>query len=61
MTLLTAEQCRDTAFRKMMEAKSLELVKTAQAWLTLAEQIERAEALGRFARRDRLAAQRNPK
>jgi hypothetical protein len=62
MTLLTAEQCRETAFRRMTEAKAersprrLEFEKTAQAWLTLAEQVERAEALGTFARSE-LAAQ----
>jgi hypothetical protein len=60
MTLLTAEQCRETAFRKMIEAKSHgsegrpELVKTAQAWQALAEQLERADALGTFATRDRI-------
>ena len=60
MTLLTAEQCRETAFRKMVEAKSHgspgrpELVKTAQAWQALAEQLERADALGTFARRGKI-------
>jgi hypothetical protein len=58
MASLTAEQCRDTAFRKMIEAKSHgserrpELVKTAEAWQALAEQLDIAEALGTFATRD---------
>jgi monoamine oxidase len=44
------------AFRKMIEAEghgvlgSFELEKTAQAWQALAEQIERADALGTFTR-----------
>ena len=63
MTLLTAEECRERAFRKIIEAQSYgspadpELVKTAQAWQALGEQVERAEALGTFARPDRMAAQ----
>jgi hypothetical protein len=60
MTLLTAKQCRDTAFRKMIEAKSHgsegrpELVKTAEAWQALAEQLDIAEALGTFVTRHRI-------
>jgi hypothetical protein len=39
--------------------RRLEFEKAAQAWLTLAEQVERAEALGTFARSDRMTAQRS--
>jgi hypothetical protein len=54
MTLLTAAECRETAYRKMAEAncdRHLGLIKiraTAEAWLALADQIERADVLGTF-------------
>jgi hypothetical protein len=58
MTLLTAAECRETAYRKMGEAHydralGLKTSATAEAWLVLAEQIERADVLGTFAKRAR--------
>jgi hypothetical protein len=54
MTMLTAAECREKAYQKMMEAKSdrvlgKKLEETAEAWLALADQIERADLLGTFA------------
>jgi hypothetical protein len=48
MTMLTAAECREKAYQKMMEAKSdrvlgKKLEETAEAWLALADQIERAD------------------
>jgi hypothetical protein len=57
MTLLTAAECRETAYRKLAEAncdRHLGLIKiraTAEAWLALADQIERADVLGTFAKK----------
>jgi|BarGraNGADG00212_1021973.scaffolds.fasta_scaffold199769_1 hypothetical protein len=56
MTLLTATECREKAYRKMAEANydrqlGLKLRSTAEAWLALADQIERADVLGTFAKR----------
>jgi hypothetical protein len=56
MTLLTAAECREKAYRKMADANDdrrldLNLNATAEAWLALADQLERAEALGTFAKR----------
>jgi hypothetical protein len=56
MTLLTAAECREKAYRKMAEANSdrqlgLKIRATAEAWLALADQIERADVLGTFAKR----------
>jgi hypothetical protein len=50
MTLLTAAECREIADRKMVEAEGdpvhgKEFRATAEAWLFLAEKIERAEML----------------
>jgi hypothetical protein len=50
MTLLTAAECREMAYRKMGEAHydralGLKTSATAEAWLVLAEQIERADVL----------------
>ena len=50
MTLLTSAECRKIAERKMVEAEGdlvhgKEFRATAQAWLVLAEKIERAEAI----------------
>jgi hypothetical protein len=54
--MLTAAECREKAYRKMAEANydrqlGLKLKATAEAWLTLADQIERADVLGTFAER----------
>jgi hypothetical protein len=50
MTLLTSAECWEIAERKMVEAEGdpvhgKEFRATAQAWLVLAEKIERAEAI----------------
>src|SRR6266699_3241032 len=50
MTLFTSAECREIAERKMVEAEGdpvhgKEFRATAQAWLVLAEKIERAEAI----------------
>jgi len=50
MTLLTSAECREIADRKMVEAEAdpvhgKEFRATAEAWLFLAEKIERAEML----------------